>query len=251
MLMAVLDDLFGSTSINTDANSFTPLSFAPGADLSWMGMDLDNISGDDQEPFSDAGLSSLEEDSDEDLDDKSEIHPSLDTSNNCPNVSDHTSLHMGDPDSVDWDDNSNILHVEDDLPDVVQRLQKQLLAGYTLPNHPSVNDPRDYTLTKSEEISLRHYIAWVDSRGTVKAYNLHAEVLQKAANVEILTLYMVRKLAIKVLGLSSQLVDMCPKSCMAFAGDFKDLQSCIYSRDKCNKPCGEPRFDKRVYQELK
>ena len=244
MLIAVLDGIFGSTNTNTDADSFTPLSFAPGADLSWMGMDPDNIS-DDQESFSDAGLSLLEEDSDEDLDDKSESHPSLDTSNNYPNVSDHTSLHMGGPDSVDLDDNSNIVHVESVLPDFVQRLQKQLLAGYTLPNHPLVNDPRDYTLTESEKISLRHYIAWVDSRGTVRAYNLHAEVLQEAANVEILTLYMVRKLAIKVLGLSSQLVDMCPKSCMAFTGDFKDLQSCIYSRDKRNKPCGEPRFDKK------
>ncbi|KAH9030874.1 hypothetical protein EDB83DRAFT_2168704, partial [Lactarius deliciosus] len=76
------------------------------------------------------------------------------------------------------------------------------------------------------------YVAWVDSRGTVKGYKLHAQVLQEATGAEILSLYMVRKLAIELTGLSSQLVDMCPKSCMAFTGEFKDLHSCIYIRNK-------------------
>ena len=40
------------------------------------------------------------------------------------------------------------------------------------------------------------------------------------------------------------MVDMCPKSCMAFTGDFKDLQSCTYIRDKKLGPCGQPCYDK-------
>ena len=49
------------------------------------------------------------------------------------------------------------------------------------------------------------------------------------------------------MGLSSQLVDMCPKSCMAFTGEFKNLQSCIYIHDKCHGPCGQPCYDKKGF----
>jgi hypothetical protein len=105
-----------------------------------------------------------------------------------------------------------------DVPEVVRRLQKQLLNGYTHPNHPAVNDPRQCPLTETEELSLKHYIAWVDSHGTVRAYNAHAQVLHQAKGIDILSLYLVRKLAMEVTGLSSQKVDMSPKSCMAFTG---------------------------------
>ena len=53
-------------------------------------------------------------------------------------------------------------------------------------------------LTSAEELSLKHFMAWVDARGTVKAYSLHAQVLQEATNIEILSLYMVRKLAMSL-----------------------------------------------------
>ena len=86
-----------------------------------------------------------------------------------------------------------------------------------------INDLRNHSLTKAEKLSLKHFIAWVDSHGTVKAYALHAKVLQEETGTEILSLYMARKLALKFPGLSSQLVDMCPKSCMAYTGEFKDL----------------------------
>jgi hypothetical protein len=42
-----------------------------------------------------------------------------------------------------------------------------------------------------EVLSLKHYLAWVDSCGTVKAYGLHAKVLEEVGNVELLTLYKV------------------------------------------------------------
>ena len=41
------------------------------------------------------------------------------------------------------------------------------------------------------------------------------------------------------------MVDMCPGSCMAYTGEFKDYLSCTYVRDKKSGPCGEPRYDKK------
>ena len=246
----MLDDHFGSAHADTiDHDSFMALSFATGADVSWLATDPDISDPDfDQEPTFQARSSLLEPDfeSDEDFDegsDTSEVHPCLETPGDVGlNISDQEDVHMGDPDSVNLDNDTNAA-CADDLPDLVKRLQEQLLAGYTAPYSPSAHG--GYTLSESEEHSLRHYIAWVDSRGTVKAYNLHAKVLQDAAKIEILTLYKVRKLAMKLLGLSSQMVDMCPKSCMAFTGVFKDEKFCVYIRDKSDGACGEPRFDKK------
>ena len=136
-------------------------------------------------------------------------------------------------------------------PEVVQLLRKQLLSNYRPPNHPPIIDPRGHSLTEAEVFSLKHYLTWVSSRGTVQGYSLHAKLLQQVlqkvspGNVELLSLYKVRKLAIELTGLSSQLVDMCPKSCMAFTGEFKDELFCTYIRDKRRGvPCGQPRFDK-------
>ncbi len=146
-----------------------------------------------------------------------------------------------DGDNLDEDDTFISCHT--DLPEVVEKLRAQLLSGYTCPNHPSLNhNYQSHSLDSVEKLSLKHYIAWVDSHGTVKAYKLHAQVLKEATHVEILSLYMVRKLATEITGLSSQLVDMCPKSCMAFTGEFKDDTICTYSRDK-KKPCGQLRYD--------
>jgi hypothetical protein len=177
--------------------------------------------------FQDEGI-----DSDADLD--SDLHPAMEHAVHDTGVSG-----PGEPDSGDLDEE------DANLPDVVKKLQLQLLSGYKAPNHPPIDDdPRGHSLTSAEELSLKHYIAWVDSRGTVKAYKLHAEVLQEATGMEILSLYMARKLAMEITGLSSQLVDMCPKSCMAFTGEFKDLQSCIYARDK-RHVCSQPCYDKK------
>ena len=146
-------------------------------------------------------------------------------------------------DDANLDQAGTFVACPSDLPEAVWKLRKQLLAGYRPPNHPPINDPRDRLLTSSEELSLEHYVAWVESRGTVKAYDLHAQILQKYTKTEILSLYMVRKLAIKLTGLESQLVDMCPKSCMAFTGEFKDLRFCTYIRGGQQEPCGEPRYN--------
>jgi hypothetical protein len=39
------------------------------------------------------------------------------------------------------------------------------------------------------------------------------------------------------------MVDMCPRSCMAFTGEFKGYQTCVHICD--GHVCGEPHFDKK------
>jgi Transposase family tnp2 len=121
------------------------------------------------------------------------------------------------------------------IPDVVIRLQKQLLGGYTLPPCPAEAPPLP-TLSGEEILSLQHYLAWTESHGTVKAYYSHAKLLAAIGQKEILSLYMVRKLALKLTGLKTSFVDMCPKSCMAFTGDSQSESACSY------KNCNEPRY---------
>jgi hypothetical protein len=248
----VLEDPFSSTNANTDVDPYVPvgLNSTADADLTWQGMDP-NVSDSelDQDAVSNAGsqAGSLDQDTDEDFDsdedvDSSNLHPALVPASNVGGAD--NSLPEREPDSGDLDEEASAASGAD-VPEVVKKLRLQLLSGYKPPNHPSIDDdPRGRSLTSAEELSLKHYIAWVDSRGTVKAYKLHAEVLREATGMEIISLYMARKLAIELTGLSSQLVDMCPKSCMAFTGEFKDLQSCIYARDK-RHVCGQPHYDKK------
>jgi hypothetical protein len=54
------------------------------------------------------------------------------------------------------------------IPDVVIQLQKQLLGDYKLPPCP-VGPPQEHALSRSETLSLQHYLAWSDSHGTVEA----------------------------------------------------------------------------------
>jgi hypothetical protein len=125
------------------------------------------------------------------------------------------------------------------LPGTLTDLQKELLRDYTTPVVPPVTASGPRALTSVERLTLQHYIAWKKSNGTVLAYKLHAQVLSKATGEEILSLYSARKLATDLTGLEPSQVDMCPKSCLAYTGEFEDLESCPYIRD--GKKCGEPR----------
>ena len=231
----MLDDLFSLADINPDIDPY--MEPAPGTTsdaesdgVTYLGMDP-NVSDSERDLSEDYDSDS---DDDSDLDsDTEELHPVL-------KAPADGILPEKEPVGVNPDEDDDAA----DLPEVIKRLRKQLLNGYTCPNHPPLEDPRGRSLTKAEELSLKHYMAWVDSRGTVKAYGFHATVLYQATGIEILTLYAVRKLAIELTGLSSQMVDMCPKSCMAFTGEFKDLQFCTYIRGKGLGPCGQPRYDK-------
>jgi len=122
-----------------------------------------------------------------------------------------------------------------DLPATLGELRKELLGGYkhsvVPPAHTKARE-----LTRAEALSLKHYVAWKKSNGTVLAYKLHAEVLHQATGVEVLALYSVQKLAAALTELKPLQIDMCPKSCMAYTGKFAELESCIHSQD--GKICG-------------
>src|SRR6266702_4141476 len=133
-------------------------------------------------------------------------------------------------------------YINSSLPEVVVQLQEKLLGDYIL-SPPPVEPPVQHTLSRAEELSLQHYLAWTESQGTVKAYSAHAKVLAEATNVEILSLYAARKLAEKLTGLKPSLVDMCPRSCMAYTGDFQSLTLCTHSHD--GKICNEPHYKQK------
>jgi hypothetical protein len=128
------------------------------------------------------------------------------------------------------------------LPEVVIQLQEKLLGDYTLPPYPD-NAPVSHPLSRAEELSLRHYLAWTESQGTVKAYSAHAKVLTEATNVDILSLYSARKLAEKLTGLRPSFIDMCPKSCLAYTGEFQYETHCTHSHN--GKICNEPRYKQK------
>ena len=249
------DDLFHVADVNTGFDPYMVSSSTAGVNLAWMGMDpnvsdseLDQLAVPSEDDSSSLNQD-LESDTDDDKDDDdniSRLHPAMMSLSKYDDTDNITSER--EPDTANLEEEEEVFAGSaTDLPEVVKRLREKLLAGYTPPNHPSVNDPRGRSLIPSEILSLKHYMAWVDSHGTVKAYGLHAKVLGEASGTEILSLYSVRKLAIELTGLSTQLVDMCPKSCMAFTGEFKDLQACIHIRDKRRGPCGQPRYDKKGF----
>jgi hypothetical protein len=64
-------------------------------------------------------------------------------------------------------------------------------------------------------------------------------VLEEATNTKLLSLYAVRKLAEKLTGLSPSFIDMCPRSCIAYTGEFQSENICTHSHDGkiCNEPC--------------
>ena len=149
-------------------------------------------------------------------------------------------LHFPDPDEQD-DSTAPDLHHDDeendsaesgtycDLPSTVQELQHDLKKNYCLPAVApgTVAEPR--ALTPSEMFSLKHYVAWKRSNGTVLAYRLHAQVLQSASGIEILSLYSTQKLARSLTDLHPSQVDMCPQSCLAYEGEFAEMETCPYT----------------------
>ena len=128
---------------------------------------------------------------------------------------------------------------EMEVPNVIRQLRKQLLNGYTLPPHPD-QDPQQRTLSRAETLSLKHYLAWTESHGTVKAYNSHAQVLAEATEEENLSLYKVKQLAMDLTGLRPSFVEMCPRSCMAFTGKYQSQSACSYTH--AGKGCNELRY---------
>ena len=126
-----------------------------------------------------------------------------------------------------------------DLPATLGKLRKELLHDYRHSDMPPAPIMAQ-ELTRAEMLSLKHYVAWKKSNGTVLAYRLHAQVLQSASGIEILSLYSTQKLARSLTDLHPSQVDMCPQSCLAYEGEFAEMETCPYTRN--GKVCGEPRY---------
>ncbi|KIL64666.1 hypothetical protein M378DRAFT_43746, partial [Amanita muscaria Koide BX008] len=122
-------------------------------------------------------------------------------------------------------------------------LKQNLKGAYTCPivAYQHVEQPRQ--LTTSEKMSLEHYIAWRKSNGTELAYKLHAQVLQKATKTEVLSLYAVKRLAMKLSRLKALKFDICPNSCMAYTGGSATMTACNF--EKKSVICNEPRYNKK------
>jgi len=134
------------------------------------------------------------------------------------------------------------------LPQALTSLRQVLLGDYRCPPSPPICPPIHEDLTPTEMLSLRHYVAWKKSNGTVKAYNAHAAVLREATMLDILSLHNCQQLAIKITELQAYKVDICSHSCVAYAGPYENHQSCPYVKE--GKTCGLPRY-KQYGQKLK
>lgn len=126
------------------------------------------------------------------------------------------------------------------LPESLKDLQKQLLGEYVLPTEPARRSGVR-ALTTSETISLQHYVAWRKSNGTLYAYKLHADVLARGSNIEVLSRYHVKKLAQDLTEFVPCMVDMCPRSCIAYTGAYESLLECPYIHTG-KGVCNEKRF---------
>ena len=96
----------------------------------------------------------FDDNSNDDSFDSFDHHPALECTSNTGGA--NSSLLEREIDSVDLDEDAAVSNSVAGLLEVVQRLQKQLLAGYTHPNHQSINDSKGCLLTLAGELSLRH-----------------------------------------------------------------------------------------------
>ena len=158
----------------------------------------------------------------------------------------HAILEPGEADDLSGNNPDHGLDVHMDLPGAVADLQEKLLNGYQCPPHPTGDISKPKVLSTSQSLSLKHYIAWRKSNGTVLAYKLHAHVLQDACNdTTILSLHAVHRLASHLTGLEPVQVDICPGSCIAYTGSFEELDSCPFVWSGSRSPCGLPCYKQK------
>ncbi|RXW18636.1 hypothetical protein EST38_g7230 [Candolleomyces aberdarensis] len=100
-------------------------------------------------------------------------------------------------------------------PEALKKLREKLKGGYKCPPFPPLDSDEVRNnfknLTPSEVYSLRHFIIWKKTSGTVLAYKLY-----------------VRKLAARLTNFTPIHISMCPRSCIAYTGEYKDLDKCPY-----------------------
>ena len=124
----------------------------------------------------------------------------------------------------------------------LDHLKAKLLGNYKCPAQSPAGRFVVPPLTSIEKLSLSHYIAWQTSGGTVKAYKLHAKVLEDATGLSILSLFRVQRLATRLTNLIPRKVDMCLNSCIAYTGEYAGLDACPYIATSATKACGAARY---------
>ena len=151
---------------------------------------------------------------------------------------------------TDSDSDSDELHMPDiatqnfdffNIPESLKTLKDELIQDYRLPSEPESMSLRRQPLSNSQIASLKHYIAWNKSNGTVKAYELHKTVLESVSGIPILSLHTVRKLAQSITEFIPTKVDMCPNSCIAYTGKYQNLTKCPFVHHKKGL-CGAERY---------
>ncbi|KAJ8519136.1 hypothetical protein ONZ45_g3888 [Pleurotus djamor] len=138
-------------------------------------------------------------------------------------------LHHIFPDADSDDITESIIDNLFSLPPSQAQLQSELLGDYKCPSHPPTNQERAFdqgTLTPIQKWSLKLYITWKRSRGTVAAFTNHKALLEEALSIQLLSLYMVRELARRITGVTPRYIAVCPNNCIAYTGQFEHLTVC-------------------------
>ncbi|KAL0061010.1 hypothetical protein AAF712_012183 [Marasmius tenuissimus] len=92
--------------------------------------------------------------------------------------------------------------------------------------------------TNGEKLSVKLYLSHRDT--SIEKYNETCEAIEDAHppqtdDDKLLSHYRVQKLVRDLTGINGIDSEMCPNSCLAYAGEYKDLQEC--------SECGLPRVD--------
>jgi hypothetical protein len=130
------------------------------------------------------------------------------------------------------------------IPPELLLLREQLKNNYKPPPEPKAPVHSVRKLTDSEKLSLQHYLIWKKSNGTVNAYHYHGKLLESVTGTTILSLHMARKLAGELTQYKPTKINMCPQSCIAFTGQYKNYIYCPYKNSK-GVVCNQPHY--RVY----
>ncbi|RDX46349.1 hypothetical protein OH76DRAFT_1420250 [Lentinus brumalis] len=99
------------------------------------------------------------------------------------------------------------------------------------------NPPRrSAVLSPDEELALKLFLAHTHSSEQAFTDTCSA-IMRRNPDNELPSLHSLKKLIAELTGVDALIHDMCPDSCMAYTGPFKDRETCLY----CKTP--QPRYE--------
>ncbi|KAJ8486995.1 hypothetical protein ONZ45_g14488 [Pleurotus djamor] len=150
----------------------------------------------------------------------SQLHPSIEVATPLPTLF---------PDAEPNEIYESVVDNLFTLPLSQAQLQSELLGDYKRPPHPPSQQQRAFdqgNLDDVQQWSLKLYITWKRSRGTVVAFDNHKALLEQALGFQLLSLYMVRNLSRHITGVHPRYIPVCPNNCIAYTGQFEHLTVC-------------------------